>query len=187
MHFCVMDSFHRLPPIPSRRRGLRGNRPPLLRVHRGSHSIRKFPGKVPAVGGQPGRPSPPPPPVIIHEVSPEVIHVPPEGFKETVQRLTGRPSNPCFDVHNEQVRQSQVPYLTRGEAGTSTFGSAPSQLDFPTGPAPDNVPIPSSGANQELSIYDMCPEFDGDNLTTTACDHNAPGQSLDDFFRFTKF
>ncbi|KAI4369025.1 hypothetical protein MLD38_017518 [Melastoma candidum] len=186
MHFCVMDSFHCLPPSPSPRRGLRGNRPSLLRVHRGSHSIRKFPGKALGVGGQPGQ-LPPPPPVIIHELSPEVIHVSPEGFKETVQRLTGRPSNPCFEVCKEQVRLSQVPYLTRGEVSTSTFGMVPSQLDFPTGMPPDSAPIPSSGANQEFSIYDMWPEFNGDNPTTNRYDTNSPSQSLDDFFRFTNF
>lgn len=74
-----MDS----PTNKSPRKELQGPRPAPLRVSKESHKIRKPPV------------APPPPdhqhrqPVIIYTVSPKVIHVNPNDFRNLVQRLTG--------------------------------------------------------------------------------------------------
>ncbi|GLT32174.1 hypothetical protein SLA2020_068600 [Shorea laevis] len=68
----------------SPRRELQGPRPTPLKVHKESHKIKK-----PPLAPQTRQP------VIIYDVSPEVIHTNPSDFMALVQRLTGSSSSSC--------------------------------------------------------------------------------------------
>ncbi|KAE9601320.1 hypothetical protein Lal_00024083 [Lupinus albus] len=74
-------------PSPKKELQIQGPRPPALRVSKESHKICKPPLPPPAAH----YPLPPEPrqPLIIYSVSPKIVHVTINDFKNTVQRLTG--------------------------------------------------------------------------------------------------
>lgn len=83
---CLRDSFgdknHNMIMSSQTRKQMQGPRPAPLTVSRSSTKIIKK--KLPVPAGRSRSP------VIIYLKSPTVIHVRPEEFRDTVQRLTGR-------------------------------------------------------------------------------------------------
>ncbi|XP_062098907.1 nuclear speckle RNA-binding protein B-like isoform X2 [Humulus lupulus] len=76
-------------PGKSPKKELQGPRPTPLKIHKGSHKIKK-----PPVVPQQLQPAlPPRQPVIIYTVSPKIIHTKASEFRDLVQRLTGLPSS----------------------------------------------------------------------------------------------
>lgn len=95
----------------SPRKGLQGTRPTHLKVSKSSSKYQK----QPLINhGQ----APPPyrPPVIIYMKSPEVIHVEPQNFMNTVQHLTGNSSSTSLP--------SPLPSSSDGVDCTSIVGSS---------------------------------------------------------------
>ncbi|KAF9595429.1 hypothetical protein IFM89_000347 [Coptis chinensis] len=106
--FSYDENHKRVSP----KRELQGPRPPALKLGQDSFKIKK-----PHASNQ-NRP-----PVVIHLKSPEIIHIRPQDFMNTVQRLTGKPKSLAPSATQSLLLSSSSSRSTSCYSNAHKYGS----------------------------------------------------------------